>query len=449
MPSSRAIPQNVEAEQCLLGCLLLDPSTLAAVTATVMRDAFYVDAHRRIFDAIVALDRDHRSIDLVSIADLLRDRGQLDLIGGSSTLAGLAEFVPSAANVSEYASIVHEKAHKRALIHAGTDIAALGFDPDLAAPDAHDRADALLSAARRLAVRTRVDSLGDVLTATYDGIANALDGAPPRFLHTGLAALDGLLDGIEASDVVVLAARPSVGKTALALTIAQNVAQTCKQLGLFSLEMSKQQLANRLLAASSGVDAAKLRARRLAPAELDTVRDAIDRLHSLPLHIIDTSGVSIADVRSCARTMRQSTGLDFLVIDYLQLMSGSDTRSGRVAEVSEISRGVKALARELDIPILLLSQLNRAVEGRDNKVPNLADLRESGSVEQDADIVLMLYRDDYYREDSEKPGEVEVHIKKHRNGPTGKVLLMFNKHTTRFRSIDAYREPPDQQSRAA
>jgi replicative DNA helicase len=447
-------PQNVEAEKCVLGCLILDPDVIATVAASLPRAAFYVDAHRSIYDAILAVHRATRPVDLLTITNQLQEAGHLEAVGGSSAIAELTEFVPTAAHVEEYARIVRDAARKRALIHAGTEIAALGFSTDLDADAAHEEAERLVTAVRSSTTTLRIASIGDVFDQLYDDLATMIEGdVRSRLVYTGLGDLDRMLGGIEASDLIVLAARPSVGKTALALTIAQNVARSGRVVGLFSLEMSEQQLGRRIVSAETSIDGWKLRAGRLSDQEMDRLRQAMDRQHALPIRIIDSSGVSLADVRAAAREIQRRGGLDLLVIDYLQLMAGSAAyaRSGnRVQEVSEIARGLKALARELDVPILLLSQLNRGVEGRDNKVPNLADLRESGEIEAAADAVLMLYRDDYYKpDDSDRPGEVEIHVKKHRNGPTGKVVVLFDKATTRFRSIEEHREPPEQMPLAA
>jgi len=439
MPSPKGLvpPQNLEAEKCVLGSILLDPECITGVSGIIERDDFYVLAHRTIYQAMLDLHRLHTPIDLLTVCNLLEERREITDVGGKGAVAELTEFVPTASHAEEYAEIVHGKAYQRRLIRVGTDISTLAFQPDADPVEVNSRAESILLELRNRDRRLRMDTLAEVFNETYDGLAAAADrnGVTSRFLATGFHDLDAMLAGIERSDLVILAARPAMGKTALAINIGQNIATSGQKVGVFSLEMSKQQLARRILSTAARVDGWKLRAGKLTDDERQRVIDAIERLHALPITIFDRSGVSLQDLRSRARRMKLERGLDFLIIDYLQLMAGNNPHN-RVQEVSEISRGLKVLARELDVPILCLSQLSRGVESRDNKVPNLSDLRESGSIEQDADVVLMLYRDDYYNDRSDRPGEVELHVKKNRNGPTGKVLLRFDRHTTEFRSLD-------------
>jgi len=435
-------PQNLEAEKCVLGSILLEPECITLVSEILDRDDFYVVAHRTIYQAMLDLHRRHTPVDLLTVCNLLEERKEIVDVGGKSAIAELTEFVPTASHAEKYAEIVHSKAYQRRLITVGTDISALAFQPDADPAEVNSRAEAILLELRTRDRRLRMETLGDVFNETYDGLAAAADddGTTSRFLSTGFHDLDTMLAGIERSDLVILAARPSIGKTALAINVAQNIATGGKHVGVFSLEMSKQQLVRRILSTAAKVDGWKLRSGQLSDAERQRVVDAIERLHTLPITIFDRSGLSLADLRTRARRMKLERGLDFLVIDYLQLMAGNNPHN-RVQEVSEMSRGLKTLARELDVPILCLSQLSRGVESRDNKIPNLSDLRESGSIEQDADVVLMLYRDDYYNDRSDRPGEVELHVKKNRNGPTGKVLLRFDRTTTEFRSIDVMHAP--------
>lgn len=447
MTPGKVVPQNLQAEKCVLGCILLDNATLPAVTSILTAEDFYAEAHRAVFTAMIALHQAHVVVDLLTLTAKLEDTGTLDRAGGRSAVAELTEFVPTASHVEEYAAIVYDKATKRRLIHLGSDIAALGFDADADATALREKAEYLVMDLQKRRSRAQADTVGDVVDETYEQLADALESTSgaPRFIYTGFGAVDGLLNGLEPTDLFILAARPAMGKTSLALSIALNVARAGKHVGVFSLEMGRHQLVNRLLSSLSGVDGWKLRAKKLNERELDAVRGAMSQVHGLPLYIVDTSSVTLSELRSRARKLQLERGLDFLVIDYVQLLSAGDGRRGRTEEVSEISRGLKALAKELSVPILALSQLSRAVESRDNKVPNLSDLRESGSLEQDADLVAFIYRDDYYREISDRPGEAELHVRKNRNGPTGKVLLAFDKATTTFRGLDTLHvlERPD------
>jgi replicative DNA helicase len=437
---SKVPPHDITAEKSVLGSILLDQEALVRVVEILARDDFYFDAHRVTYEAMLDLHRSHRPIDLTTLHARLTDRAELDAAGGISELASLTEYVPTASNAEEYARIIHGHATRRRIIAAGFEIQRLGFEDDAEPDVVRDRSEQLLSEIQRSHVRTKFDSLRDLFNDQYERMAAAMDdeaSGTNRFLATGLSDLDRMLSGIEPSDLLILAARPAMGKTSLALTIAANVARRGKSVGIFSLEMSKEQLTNRILSSAAVVDGWKLRAGKLTTLEADNVAAVMERDADLPIYIVDTAGLTALELRSRARRLKATHGLDFIVVDYLQLMAGTNPNN-RVQEVSEISRSLKALARELNVPILCLSQLSRAVEGRDNKVPNLSDLRESGQIEADADVVMMLFRDDYYREDSDRPGEVELHIKKHRNGPTGKVLLMFDAKTTTFRSIDSY-----------
>jgi len=436
---SKVPPHDVTAEKSVLGSILLDQEAIIRVSELLAKDDFYFDAHRITYAAMLDLYRARRPIDLTTLQARLIERDELTLAGGIAELAALTEFVPTASNAEEYARIVHDHATRRRIIEAGYEIQRLAFDLEAEPQIVRDRSEQLLTDIRRSHARTKIDSLRDLFDAQYERMAAAMEGeAKSRFIYTGLGELDRMLSGIEPSDLLILAARPAMGKTSCALTIAKNIASKGKNVGIFSLEMSKEQLTNRILSGLSGVDGWKIRAGKLTSSEGDLVAAAMDKWKDLPLYIVDTAGLTALELRSRARRLQAEHGLDFIVVDYLQLMAGTNPNN-RTQEVSEISRSLKALARELTVPILCLSQLSRAVEGRDSKVPNLSDLRESGQIEADADVVMMLYRDDYYRpEESDRPGEVELHIKKHRNGPTGKVLLMFDAKTTTFRSLDSF-----------
>ena len=430
-------------EKCVLGCILLDPSCLLRIAPTLAKDDFYAEPHRTIYAAMLDLLARHVPIDLVTVTSHLQDAGAIEAAGGVGAIAELTEFVPTASHVDEYAAIVASKAYQRRLIHFAYDVQMLAYKADADPSEVRERAEKMLLDMSRGGKSGGMHTLSEILNETYEAMAAAADSADPtsRFVFTGFRDLDNLLGGMEPSDLVILAARPSIGKTALALTIAQRVAEGGKSVGIFSLEMGRQQLARRLLSAEARIDGWKLRANKLSEIEHGEIATAMSTLRDLPLSIFDSSGVSLMELRSQARRMKMERGLDLLVVDYIQLMTSANARDGRTAEVSEISRGMKILARELDVPILCLSQLSRAVETRDSKIPNLSDLRESGSIEQDADTVIFLYRDDYYDPMSTRPGEVDLHLKKNRNGPTGRVTLRFDNKTTSFRDLDALPAP--------
>ncbi len=451
----RVPPQNLEAEQSLLGCLLIDPEALIKVADQVNSEDFYKDGHRLIFEAIMDLYVKHEPIDLLSLGNRLEEKNQLQMIGGRSAIAELTNMVATAGNVVHYAKIVQKKATLRRLISAASKIAESGYHEEEDAEIILDEAEQSLFNVSKKFLKQTFAPLRDVLTAAFERIDELhRERGKLRGLPTGFTELDNVLAGLQPSDLIILAARPSVGKTSLALDIARNAAiKTKKPVGLFSLEMSKEQLVDRLICAEANIDLWRLRTGRLSERDDDFPRigNALGVLSEAPIFIDDSAGTSIMEIRTKARRLQAEHGLGLLVIDYLQLMEGRSSgkySDNRVQEVAEMSRGLKQLARELNIPVLCLSQLNRAVELVKPAIPKLAHLRESGTIEQDADVVLFIYRkaaDKGYRLDELSPEErtiAEIHIAKHRNGPTGVVKLFWDEKRASFKNLDMKAAPP-------
>ncbi|QQS23336.1 replicative DNA helicase [bacterium] len=434
----RLPPQNLEAETALLGCLMLDKDAIINVADTIISDDYYDNRHRLIYEAIVGLYEKSASIDVLTVANLLEERKQIEQIGGASYLATLVNSVPSSAHAAYYASIVKKKGTLRRLINSASEITNMAFSEEGEIEDILDTAEQKLFNISQSNLKQNFISISNVLHDTFERIdelhrsSGKLRGVP-----TGFIELDKKLSGLQKSDLVILAARPSMGKTSLALDIMRYVAvHTKTPVGIFSLEMSKDQLVDRLLAAESNVDFWKIRTGQLNEADFEALGDAMGALSEAPIFIDDTAGGNIMEIRTKARRLQTEQKLGLIVVDYLQLMAGRSTEN-RVQEVSEISRSLKILARELNVPVLALSQLSRGLENRPDKVPQLADLRESGSIEQDADVVMFIYREDMYKgKESSRPNIAEIHIKKHRNGPTGQVDLFFDAERTSFRNLD-------------
>lgn len=440
----RLPPQRVEAEISILGALMLDPEAILKVADRLDPDDFYRPEHAQIYAAMKRLFEKRTPIDLVTLGEELEKAKKLDEVGGQAKLAGLVASVPTAANVTHHAQLVREKAVLRRLISAAGNVAALAYAEDREASKVLDEAEQTFFRVTQqqlgsafIPVRTVVDESFERL-----GMLSNQDGRI-RGLPTGFRALDRVLGGLQPSDLIILAARPSMGKTAFVLNIAEHAAvQEGKVVGFFSLEMSKEQLVDRLLSSLGRVDSWKLRNGSLEEDDLSRLVDAQGQLAEANLYIDDTPMLSVTEVRAKARRLQAEHGLDLICIDYLQLMRGtSNSADNRVQEVSEISRGLKALAKELSVPVIALSQLSRAVESRNDKRPMLSDLRESGSIEQDADVVAFLYRDDYYnREKESHTNVVEVLVAKHRNGPTGDAKLSSQFQFSRFYDLDFRRE---------
>jgi replicative DNA helicase len=437
--SERIPPQSIEAEQAVLGAIFLDPSALTLASEILIPEDFYRASHQKIFHAMLRVADKGEPVDLVTVTAELADTQQLEEVGGVSYLSELADAVPTAANVEYYARIVEEKSVLRRLIRTATSIAQDGYTRE-------DEVDVLLDEAEKkiMEISQRKHSgtfknIKDVLVQTYDNIEmlhnrkGEVTGIP-----TGFTELDRMTAGFQRSDFIIVAARPSVGKTAFALNIAQNVAtKTNENVAIFSLEMSAQQLVMRMLCAEGNINAQNLRTGRLTPEDWGKLTMAMGSLSNAGIYIDDTPSIRVSDIRAKCRRLKQESGLGMVVIDYLQLIQGSGrNRENRQQEVSEISRSLKALARELEVPVIALSQLSRSVEQRQDKRPMMSDIRESGSIEQDADIVAFLYRDDYYNKDSENKNIIEIIIAKQRNGPVGTVQLAFIKEYNKFVNLE-------------
>jgi replicative DNA helicase len=437
--SEKIPPQNIEAEQSVLGAVLIEQDALAKVIEILAPDSFYRDAHKKIFRAAFSLYEKNEAVDLVTISEELRQQGALEAAGGAAYLASLANSVPTAAYVEHYAKIVEEKAVLRNLIHAATQIVTSGYENKEDAEDMLDRAEKLIF---DISQKRSVKSYAPLKSVLVDAFAkierlyNNKGGITG--VSTGFRELDMITSGLQPSEFIVVAARPSMGKTVLCLNIARNAAVSLKvPTIIFSLEMAKEQLAQRMLCAEAGVDGQRLRTGYLMESDWPKLSAAIGRLSDAPVFIDDTPGISVMEMRGKARRVKAEHGLGLIIIDYMQLMQNLSRRhENRQQEISEISRSLKSLARELDVPVVALSQLSRAVEQRQDKKPMLSDLRESGAIEQDADVVAFIYRDDYYNPESEKPNIAELIIAKQRNGPTGHVDLYFHKELSRFDNLE-------------
>ncbi|KAA9014584.1 replicative DNA helicase [Niallia endozanthoxylica] len=437
--ADRLPPQNLEAEQAVLGAIFLEPSSLTLASEILIPEDFYRGAHQRIFDAMLSLNDKGEAVDLITVTEELAAKKLLEDVGGISYLSELAGSVPTAANIEYYAKIVGEKSILRRLIRTATNIAQEGYTRE-------DEVDVLLSEAEKdiLAVSQRKNSgafhdIKDVLVRTYDNIEQMHNSAGEiTGIATGFTELDKMTAGFQRNDLIIVGARPSVGKTAFALNISQSVAtKTGENVAIFSLEMGAEQLVMRLLCAEGNIDAQRLRTGQLTDEDWGKLTMAMGSLSNAGIFIDDTPGVRVQDIRAKCRRLKQEHGLGMILIDYLQLILGSG-RSGenRQQEVSEISRSLKGLARELQVPVIALSQLSRGVEQRQDKRPMMSDIRESGSIEQDADIVAFLYRDDYYDKESENKNIIEIIIAKQRNGPTGTVSLAFVKEYNKFVNLE-------------
>jgi replicative DNA helicase len=443
-------PHSLEAEKSTLGSLLIDKDAIIKIADLITSEDFYHDKHARIYQAIVEIFNKRNPIDVLTVTSQLEDKKELDSIGGASYLAELTSEVPTASHIFQYATIVKQKSVLRKLLKAGDTIIGLGFNETEEIESLLEEAEKSLFNVSQTFIKDRFVHVKEVLSMTYEKLADLHDPENKekyRGVPTGFRDLDNILSGMQPSDLIIIAARPSMGKTALALNIAQNVAAKKKSVGVISLEMSKEQLVERMFCSLMGVDSWKMRTGKLTDEDFAKVGGVMDKLNSMKLFLDDSIAGSIVELRAKARRLQMEHGLDLLIIDYLQLMSGgksSQYGSGnRVQEISEISRSLKSLARELKIPIIALSQLSRAVELRPTKIPQLSDLRESGAIEQDADVVLMMYREDYYEEDSDREGITDLYIRKHRNGPTGKIELGFKKEQLKFISIEKQRKAED------
>jgi len=446
-PASPKIPpQSIEAELGLLGALLIDSEAIVKIADVVSADDFYDEKHRYIYEAANALYEAHSPIDALTLTEQLKSAGLLEIVGGAGYITELTTYVPTAAHVEEYAELIRNKSMRRRLIKASQEISEFGYNEQKDLRELIENAESRLFEVSQRHVTHDIVSLETVLSDSFDRLDELhKDKSKIRGVPTGFKDMDKKLAGFQPSDLIVLAARPSLGKTALALNLAQNIAARAGQpVLMFSLEMSKEQLVDRLLSAEAGVDAWSLRTGNLTDSDFEKIGQAMGTLGEAPLFIDDTPSITVSELRTKARREAHKRPLGLIIVDYLQLMSGGSRFGGdanRVQEISEISRGLKGIARELNVPILALSQLNRSVESRSPQIPQLADLRESGSIEQDADVVMFIYREDYYNPESERKGIVDIFIKKHRNGPTGQIELFFDRDKQRFRSLETKRAP--------
>jgi replicative DNA helicase len=443
-PKAVVPPQNTDAEASLLGALLIDTDALVRVADKVAADDFYDPKHQLIYQAILDLYESRSAIDVLTLSNHLKAAGNLDDSGGSSYLTELTNFVPTAAHVEQYAEIVSQKSLRRKLIKAAQDIATMGFNESNVLQQLIEDAETRLFEVSQKHIKQDIVSIENILGDSFDRLDELhRDKGKIRGVPTGFRDMDNILAGLQKSDLFILAARPSMGKTALSLNLAHNVATKAgKPVLVFSLEMSKEQLVDRMLSMESGVDAWALRTGNLTDSDFEKIGQAMGALSEAQIYIDDTPGITVSELRTKARREAHSHELGLIVVDYLQLMSGGgryNSDGNRVQEISEISRGLKGIARELNVPLIALSQLSRSVESRSPQIPQLSDLRESGSIEQDADVVAFIYREDYYNPETDRKNITDIFIKKHRNGPTGSVELYFDKEKQRFRSVDKHR----------
>lgn len=440
----RTPPHNIEAERALLGAILLKPEVMHDISVTIYPESFYADKHRVIYESILAIFTKGDPIDVISLSQKLKTTQQLDRVGGASYLTELIETVPAAGNALYYSQLVQAKSILRGLIHAAEDIAETGYSDPENVDEAMDQAEKKIFQVTDSPTNDKFKTIGSSLSEAWERFEYlSANSDERRGVPTGFHSLDNLLSGLQKSDLIILAARPSMGKTTFALDLARNASVTYgKSVGIFSLEMSDQQLVDRMLAAEAGVDSWKLRTGKLSSdQEFESVQEAMAKLSEAPIHIDDQPGNNILKMRSAARRLKNEHGLDLLIVDYLQLMSPTATKASdsMVQQVTEISRSLKILARELDVPVLALSQLSRAVEQRGGK-PRLSDLRDSGSIEQDADVVMFIHREDKMNknQEPERPNIAEIMVEKHRNGPVGLAELYFDDRHVRFLNLDTH-----------
>ncbi len=441
----RIPPQNVEAEQAVLGAMMLDHNAVIVAMEKLSPTDFYREVHRTIFEAMMHLHKENKEIDVITLPDELQRMKKLDDVGGVEYILSLPNMVATAANIEYHADIVVKKAMARNLITTCTDLTTEAYDGEKNPEDLLDEAERKILQLSENKNRGDFAPVGEVVEATLDKITKLYENkAGLTGLPTGFRDLDKMTSGLQQSDLILVAARPSMGKTAFTLNIAANVGvRQKKTVAFFSLEMSQEQLVQRLLCQIARIDSQKLRTGQLnSDQEWTSLTNACDKLYESPIYIDDTPGISVAEMRSKARRLKSEHGLDLIIVDYLQLMQGRNAES-RQQEISEISRSLKALARELKVPLIALSQLSRSVESRQDKRPMLSDLRESGALEQDADIVSFLYREDYYDKETENQHITEVILAKHRNGPVGAIKLYFKGEFTLFLNLDTTHDDPE------
>lgn len=438
-------PQNINAEAGLLGSILIDSDAIVRVADLVAADDFYDGRHQRIYAAMISLYEKRQPIDVLTLTNKLQENSELQLVDGASYITELANMVPTAGNAENYADIVKSKSVRRKLITTTQELATLGYDEAKPVQEIIEEAETKLFSVSQRQVEQNLTSLESILSESFERLDELhKDSGKIRGVSTGFADMDSVLAGLQKSDLIILAARPSMGKSALSMNIAHNIAVNEKKAVLFfSLEMSKEQLVDRLLADEAEIDAWKIRTGNLSDEDFEKLGNAMGTLSEAPMFIDDTPGITVMEMRTKARREAHNQELGLIIVDYLQLMSGGSKFQGsdnRVQEISEISRGLKAIARELNVPVIALSQLSRSVEQRHPQVPQLSDLRESGSIEQDADVVMFIYREEYYNPETDRQHIADILIRKHRNGPTGKVELFFNAEQVAFRNLDTKHE---------
>ncbi|WP_085022661.1 replicative DNA helicase [Anaerovibrio sp. JC8] len=436
----RVPPQNIDAEQAVLGAMLIKKEAIAEVSQILKPEDFYRDAHKIVYEAMLSLFNKNEPADIVTVSEYLNSENLMEKAGGVTFITALANTVPTAANVTYHAKIVREKSDLRHLINTATDIAGMAYESSEDVADVIDKSEKMIMEVANRQNVSAFTPMRDIVMETFDKInvlyenKGGLTGIP-----CGFTDLDKLTSGLQASDLILVAARPSMGKTAFTLNIGAHVAlKEHKTVAFFSLEMSKQQLVQRMLCSEGGIDSQKLRKGELDKTDWSKLVNVANKVAEAPLYIDDTAGITVMELRSKARRLKAEKGLDLIIIDYLQLMQGRSSKGSsdnRQQEISEISRSLKAVARELNVPVIALSQLSRSVESRQIKRPMLSDLRESGSLEQDADIVMFLYREDYYDPETANKNITEVIVAKHRNGPVDTVKMFFKKEFTRFNDL--------------
>ncbi|MEI8388570.1 MAG: replicative DNA helicase [bacterium] len=436
--AERLPPQSIEAEQAVLGALLIDPNAITRVVESLRPDSFYKQSHKFIYTTIVKLFNNNDPIDIVTVSEHLRTIDKLELVGGRAYINDLALSVITSANLEYYSKIITEKSVLRELIKAGSEIASLGYE-DEHVEKAVDSAEQIVFAISQRKNTTNLTAIGELVLDGYNLIEKRYNSRDELTgVSSGFYDLDNLTAGFQPSDLIIVAARPSMGKTAFCLNIAQEVGiKNKKPVAVFSLEMSKEQLVQRMLCSEAEIDSNRLRTGHMHTDDWAKLSKAMGEMGDCPIFIDDSPGATVTDIRAkCRRLCMEQKELGLIIIDYLQLMEGSGPKKfDRVQEISQISRGLKNLARELKTPIIALSQLSRAVEARQNKKPMLSDLRESGSIEQDADIVMFIYREDYYDpENLDKKGKADIIIAKQRNGPVGSVELLFHGSIVKFKN---------------
>jgi replicative DNA helicase len=443
VPAGKIPPQNLDAEKSLLGAVLIDEETLADISEHVTVKDFYDKRHATIYGGMMRLYEKHKPVDLLTLTEELQRKKEIETVGGSAYLTELTNYVPTAAHAEAYAELVAQKAVRRRLIKASGEISELGYNEDTTTQELLEKAEAELFSVSDQSLKQDLVSIESILTDSFDRMEELhRNKGTLRGVRTGYRDLDNMTAGLQRSDLIILAARPAMGKTTLVTNLAYNVATIAKQPVLFfSLEMSKEQLVDRMLADASGVTAWNIRTGNLSDEDFSKISEAMGEMAEAPIFIDDTPGMTVLEIRTKARRAMHEQPLGLIIVDYLQLMQGSGRSDGnRVQEVSEISRGLKLIARELNVPVIALSQLSRSVESRSPQIPQLADLRESGSIEQDADIVMFIYREAYYNPETERENLTDLIIAKHRNGPTGKIELYFHPERLRFMSLDRKHE---------